>query len=240
MKKSAKTPIYMDMYRNIKEKIKSGAYPIGMFLPPEAELQKEYSVSRTTVRHAISMLQADGFVKVKQGYGTEIINNKISQCLNSITSVSESLRKMGYTVGVNNMYIERIKANYELAEELMIEVGEPIILINRIQTCNGEPITIAKNYIPEKLVPEIINEKENIVSLYKYINERYSLNITKVQDRITALSATFDESAVLNIEPKSALIAVRRVCYMKNTPIEVDYVKIIANNYEYKNDFEVM
>ena len=137
------------------------------------------------------------------------------------------------------MHIERVRASYELAEELNLEVGEQVILISRIQTSNGDPITIAKNYIPEKLVPGIINEGENIVSLYKYINEKYSINITKVQDRISASAATFDEAVALNIEPKTALIVVRRICYMEGNPVEVDYVKIIANNYEYRNDFEV-
>jgi DNA-binding GntR family transcriptional regulator len=209
-----------------------------MFLPTEEDLQKEYSVSRTTVRRAISLLQSDGLIKVKQGYGTEIVRNKVSQSLNSITSVSESLRKMGHEVGVSNMHIERINASYTLAEELNINVGEPVILINRIQTCDGAPITVAKNYIPEKYVPGFIDVNENIVSLYQYLNERYSINITRVEDRISASNATFDEAVALNCEPKSALIVVRRVCYISEQPLEIDYVKIIASKYEYKNYFD--
>ena len=72
-----------------------------MFLPTEDELQKEFAVSRTTVRRAISLLQADGLISVKQGYGTEIVRNKVSQCLNSITSVSESLKSMGRFLGLS-------------------------------------------------------------------------------------------------------------------------------------------
>jgi len=167
-------PIYKQVYQSIKEKIEKEVYPVGMLLPTESELQQEYSVSRTTIRRTIALLQADGLIRVKQGYGTEILRNKVSQCMNSITSVSESLRKMGREVGVGNMYIERVHATYELAEELKVEVGDPLILINRIQTSDGMPITIAKNYIPEKFVPGIINEEEKIISLYKYINEKYT------------------------------------------------------------------
>ena len=231
-------PIYRQVYQSIKDKIEKEVYPVGMLLPTESELQQEYSVSRTTIRRTISLLQADGLIRVKQGYGTEILRNKVSQCMNSITSVSESLRKMGREVGVGNMYIEKVHATFELAEELKVEVGEPLILINRIQTSDGMPITIAKNYIPEKFVPGIINEKEKIISLYKYINEKYHLNITKVHDRISASAATFDESIALQVEPKCALIVIRRVCYTGDTPFEVDFVKIIASKYEYNNYFE--
>jgi len=184
------------------------------------------------------MLQADGLIRVKQGFGTEILRNKVSQCMNCITSVAESLRKMGREVGVGSMYIEKVHASYELAEELKVEVGEPLILINRIQTSDGMPITIAKNYIPEKFVPGIINEDSKIVSLYKYLNEKYDLNITKVHDRISASAATFDESIALQVEPKCALIVIRRVCYTGEQPFEVDFVKIIASKYEYDNYFE--
>ena len=132
MNNQSKMPMYKSMYRNIKERIEKELYPIGMFLPTEEELQKEFAVSRTTVRRAISLLQADGLISVKQGYGTEIVRNKVSQCLNSITSVSESLKNMGRHVGVASMHIERVFASYDLAEELKVDVGEPIILINRI------------------------------------------------------------------------------------------------------------
>lgn len=233
-----KQPIYVRVYNSIKEKIENDIYPVGMLLPTEAELQKEYSVSRTTIRRTISMLQADGLIRVKQGFGTEILRNKVSQCMNCITSVAESLRKMGREVGVGSMYIEKVRASYELAEELKVEVGEPLILINRIQTSDGMPITIAKNYIPEKFVPGIINEDSKIVSLYKYLNEKYDLNITKVHDRISASAATFDESIALQVEPKCALIVIRRVCYTGEQPFEVDFVKIIASKYEYDNYFE--
>ena len=236
--KTPNIPIYKSMYRDIKDKIEKELYSVGMLLPTEEELQKEYSVSRTTVRRAISLLQADGLIKVKQGYGTEIVRSKVSQCLNSITSVSGSLSKTGHAVGVNGMHIERIRASYELAEELGIRSGEPVILVNRIQTSDGAPIAIAKNYIVEKYVPGLLEEKEDITSLYQYLNDRYSINITRVEDRISASAATFDEAIALNCDPKSALIIVRRVCYTSGEPFEVDFVKIIASKYEYKNYFD--
>ena len=238
MESKSKMPFYKSMYENIKEKIEKELYPVGMLLPTEEELQAEYSVSRTTVRRAIALLQADGLIKVRQGYGTEIVRSKVSQCLNTITSVSESLRQKGCEVGVSNMHIERVYATYELADELQLEVGAPVILISRIQTSDGAPIAVAKNYIAEKYVHGLIDEKENIVSLYRYINEKYSIGITKVEDSLSACSATFDEAVALGVEPKTALIVVRRVCYTSGRPFEVDYVKIIASKYEYRNVFD--
>lgn len=234
----SKIPFYKSMYQSIKDKIEKELYPVGMLLPTEEELQEEYSVSRTTVRRAIALLQADGLIRVRQGYGTEIVRSKVSQCLNTITSVSESLRKRGCEVGVSHMHIERVYATYELADELKVDVGEPVILISRIQTSDNAPIAIAKNYIVEKYVSGLIDEKENVVSLYRYLNEKYSIGITKVEDSLSACSASFDEAVALGIEPKSALILVKRVCHTSGHPFEVDIVKIIASQYEYRNVFD--
>jgi len=234
-----KTPRYLDLYQDIKRKIEEEVYSVGVFLPTEHELQDAYGVSRTTVRKAIAKLQAEGLILVKQGYGTEIIRRKVSQSLNGITSVSESLKKSGYEVGVSAMHVERISANYELAKELNLNAGDPVILISRIQTADGNPVAVAKNYIPEKFVPGIIDAKDSIVSLYQYLKDRYGINITRVEDRIGAVSATFDESIALNVEPKSALIIVRRICYQGSVPFEVDFVKINAKKYEYRNNFEM-
>ena len=88
-------------------------------------------------------------------------------------------------------------------------------------------------------MPGILDETEKIISLYQYIKNRYSINITKVQDRISASSATFDEAVALHVDAKTALIVVRRVCFTSGCPFEVDYVKIIASKYEYRNDFEM-
>lgn len=233
-----KLPIYKDMYIDIKKKIENELYSVGMLLPTEDELGEEYGVSRTTVRRAISLLQKDGLIKVKQGYGTEIVRKKVSQCLNSITSVSESLSKSGGEVGAMNMHVERIGASAEIAEELSVPIGEPIILVSRIQTYNGDPITIAKNYILERFVPGLSEESEAIISLYAYLNERYGIEISRVHDSISAKNASYEEAAMLRTPHGKALIVVHRICYAGECAFECDHVKIIADKYEYKNFFE--
>lgn len=231
-------PLYKEMYQSIKKKIEDELYKKGTLLPTEEQLRMEYNASRTTVRRAIALLQEEGLIKVQQGYGTEVIRSRTAQPLDDISSVSQSLCRSGYAVGVQNMCMKRILADSILAAELQIAPGEPVILIRRIQTADGIPITIAKNYIPEKLVPDLAEEKECIISLYQYLKAHYGIRITKISDRLSACNASAKEAEELMVEPKSALIIVRRVCYQDSVPFEVDYVKIVASKYEYKNEFE--
>ena len=103
-------PAYKEVYSKLKEELKEGIYPAGSLLPTESELEKIFHVSRTTIRKAISILSLEGYVKTKQGYGTEVLNIFTVQKLNQITSITETLRQKGYTVKTKSMYIEKITA----------------------------------------------------------------------------------------------------------------------------------
>ncbi len=231
----SRQPMYKQVYEDIRKNIESGHYRIGTLLPPEPELEKEYHVSRTTVRKAIDLLLKDQFIAVKQGYGTEVMRSKAAQKLNQVTSVSQTLMNMGYTVGVKCSHIQRIKADMALAKELGIHEKDSVLVLNRIQTANSIPITIAKNYIPEHIVPGFIDAKEPILSLYRYLSENYHIEITGLNDRISACNASFEEAAALETEPGTALLTVHRICYSNNKIVEVDDVKIIASYYEYQS-----
>lgn len=51
----------------IRGEIRSGALALGDHLPPERELIEQLGVSRATVREALMLLEADGFIQVRAG-----------------------------------------------------------------------------------------------------------------------------------------------------------------------------
>ena len=59
--------LYEDVMKEIKEAIFSGAYPSGSMLPSEAELAKQFAVSRPVVREALRALQSAGFLDIRRG-----------------------------------------------------------------------------------------------------------------------------------------------------------------------------
>ena len=79
---------YSKLYKYFKEKIENGYYKPGDLIPPEPEIEKMFSVSRTTVRKAVDLLSREGFLKAQQGKGTVVTDNKTMQSLNHVTSVS--------------------------------------------------------------------------------------------------------------------------------------------------------
>ena len=226
-------PAYKRVYNSIREQITGKQYNIGSILPPEPELEKEFGVSRTTVRRAIELLVRDGFLSVRQGFGTQVISRKAVQNLNKFSSISESLTKGGRQIGLRSCFIERVGATEEIATLLGVPVRTPLICVHRIKTSDGKPISLTKNYILEQMVPGM-DLHQPIDHLYAYLKEHYGIVYTGSRDTISACNATFEMAQLLEIRPMEALLSVRRVCYMGTRPCEVDVVNIVADLYEYE------
>lgn len=226
-------PAYMRVYNSIREQITEKQYEVGTILPPEPELEKEFGVSRTTVRKAVDMLVREGFLSVRQGFGTQVISRKAVQNLNRFSSVSESLAQKGGRIELRSCYIEKVNATEKVAKLLGISVHAPLICIHRIKTSDGKPVSITTNYILEQLVPGL-DMRTRIDHLYEYLKEHYQLEYTGCRDTISACNASFEQAQILEIEPRTALFSVQRVCYQGSRPCEVDYVDIVADMYEYE------
>ena len=81
--------IFQTIYDNVKQSIDDGTYAYQSYLPSETELTQLFDCSRMTVRRAISMLAADGYVLPQQGKGMRVIRNISDETLSKITGFPE-------------------------------------------------------------------------------------------------------------------------------------------------------
>ncbi|WP_165445234.1 GntR family transcriptional regulator [Bacilliculturomica massiliensis] len=64
---------YLQIARDLIDKIGTGVYPENTFLPSEAALAAQYNVCVSTIRNALSMLNEIGFAKTYNVKGTRVI-----------------------------------------------------------------------------------------------------------------------------------------------------------------------
>lgn len=229
-----KTPEYVRVYNSIRSRILEGDYVIGELLPSEPELEKQYNVSRTTVRRAVEMLSREGFVEAKQGRGTKVLDFNTTQNINEVSSLSETLARRGYAVYSRNFHIDQIEASPRLARELELEPGEPVVRIQRIQMADDIPIAIFRNYLIPAFVPNIESYAGKITSLYNFLEDHYHLRIDAAKDLISARSASFEEAEMLRVPIHTALIYLVRICYSGGRIIGADHCRIIGSKYEFE------
>ncbi|WP_053954955.1 PLP-dependent aminotransferase family protein [Inediibacterium massiliense] len=73
--KFSSDPLYKQITYYIKEKIRSGDWPMGSKLPTQRKLAEIFQVNRSTIVEALDELKAEGLIEGKSGRGTEIVNN---------------------------------------------------------------------------------------------------------------------------------------------------------------------
>lgn len=79
--------VYEDVIVQIEQMIKEGNYKPGDKLPPLVELCEKFSVSRTVIREAMSVLSAYGLVDINLGTGIFIRKSSSSNIASPITSL---------------------------------------------------------------------------------------------------------------------------------------------------------
>ena len=228
-------PAYIAVYRKLKSDIREDEYHIGELLPTEPELEKRFNVSRTTIRKAIEMLANDGYLSVKQGRGTQVLDFSTSQDLNVVTSISETLRRRGFEVRSKRIFVDQTDASLSLANELKISIGEPVVRIQRLQLADEIPVAIMKNYIPGSKVPGLKERAANLdeLSLYLFLEKEYNLQIDSAEDTIFSKPSDFTDAEMLQIPIGTPLLCLNRVSFVKNIPITVDRISIRYDKYEF-------
>ncbi len=226
-------PQYLRVYELIRRRIEDHEYPVGSFLPPEPELGRLLGVSRTTVRKAVEMLIDDGFLVVRRGRGTEILDFRAIQRLHFVTSFSETLREQGFEVAYRDVRVSGARASSALARDLQVAEDGPLVLVHRLALANGKPIALMDNYLVPELVPGIEAKAARIQSLYVFLESEYALVSVAATDFIPARAATREESRQLGVPGNTPLLVVRRISYARGRPVEVAGLHIVASRYEY-------
>ncbi len=64
-------PLYAQLYRDLRQRILDGAYAEGEAIPSETVLRDLHGITRSTVRHAVSLLVSEGLVRQSPGQGND-------------------------------------------------------------------------------------------------------------------------------------------------------------------------
>lgn len=226
-------PAYRKIYTEIKRLIKQGTYKPGDLLPAEPELEKMSDVSRTTVRKAVSLLVADGYLKAKQGQGTEVLDVSTTQKLNKITSITETLEQKGYEITTHGMHISRVAAPEAVLEALDLHPGDTVYQVQRVQYANDAPIALMVNYLKENAVPDLDKYTNTFTGLYSFLEKQYHLILKDAVEWLSAVSADFTESQILRVPVGAPLLCSRRISNTELGPVEYSIIKLVADKYEY-------
>ena len=144
-------PLYYQVEESIRKRIENGTFLEGEKIPPEAELEKEFNVSRITVRKAVDNLVQDGLLKKQRGIGTIVTKNLIRDEVHSLEGFTEKMEKKGRKVSSIILGIDRLVPPNPIANALRLGAGAEVLRVIRLRMVDGIPLAVFNTYIPLSL-----------------------------------------------------------------------------------------
>ena len=138
--------------QELRQAIIRGTFRPGSQLPTEAELCEMLGVSRTVVREALRVLEDDGLVARRHGVGTFVRNHPILKNLNFNFGITEMIESAGLRSGTSLLALQKETADTEKAEQLRVELGTPLVTVERVRTADGRPVVYSLDTLTESLV----------------------------------------------------------------------------------------
>ena len=217
---SSRIPYYVQLIDLLRSEIEDGVWKPGERLPGELELCETYGISRTVVRQALRELELEGLIERKKGRGSFVLEPKISENLIQQIGLLEWGRNP--TVQIRNIAVEL--AGRKTAEHLQIDVGTPVIAIERLRLVDGEPRILVSSYVPHDLCPGLEYLDLADTSLFVVLEEQYGLQIARGRRDFEAVIADEREAELMEIEIGAPLMLVNGISYLADgRPVEFSH-----------------
>ena len=209
-------PAYKVIIDDIKKDIADGRYKADTMVPSQAQLAKQYNVSRITARDAINELVHRGILYTKQGKGTFVSGER--------KFTYPNIRFQGFGVGIARigkkldtivLKLEESVASVQDSNQLGIPEGLPIVTIQRLRIVEDIPVVVTTSKLNKSLFPHIhfLEMDFTQVSLYETVQKKGDMQILYVDEEISAVRCPTEIAKHLQIDPGEPVLCIHRLAF---------------------------
>jgi GntR family transcriptional regulator len=228
-------PRYYQLANILRERITKGELTALKPIPSERQLEKDFSVSRTTIRQAIDLLVRQGYLYREHGKGTFVSPQKLQKGISELTSFTEDMKRRGIVPGQKILEIGYVRPPEDVCSHLELPADyEKVFRIERLRLGDGVPMGLQTSYY---LFPEgqtiSRQELEEFGSMYRILQEKFHLIPSEADEIIEVALASPREAFLLQIEAGSPLLLSERTTYSQNRRV-IEFVKILYRGDRYR------
>jgi GntR family transcriptional regulator len=228
-------PRYYQLANILRERISKGEWKTRQPIPSERQLEKLFSISRTTIRQAIDLLVRQGFLYREHGRGTFVSPQKLQKGISELTSFTEDMKRRGIVPGQKILEIGHVQPPDEVRSRLELPADcAGILHIERLRLGDGVPMGLQTSYYVLPAGQTItLEELEEIGSIYRILQEKFHLIPTEADETLEVASASRRQASLLQIKPGSPLLLSERTTYAQDRRV-IEFVKILYRGDRYR------
>ena len=185
-----RAPLYSRLRQALRERVTSGEWRPGDQIPTIRRLGELYGVSRITVVQALDTLAHEGVLIRWQGKGIFVAR--------------------GATPSSRTLRLRLVPATPGLMARFDLKPHERVVLLERLRLANGSPLALQQAYLPEHVVPGLVEQRDPIESLYQVLTNTYGVLPTNAFERYEAIRLSPDQARLLETRPGAPAFHVDR------------------------------
>jgi GntR family transcriptional regulator len=190
-------PLYARLRQAILDRVTSGEWRPGDQIPTIRELGELYGVSRITVVQALDGLSREGLLIRWQGKGVFVRQPKPDAPRMPLQSFTEETVGRGHTPSSRTLRLVHEPANPGVSARLGLRPDDGVVLLERLRMVDGSPIALQHAYLPEQLVPGLVERTEPIESLYQVLADTYGVLPTNAFESYEAIRLDPEQARLL-------------------------------------------
>ncbi len=216
--RASPVPLYHQLAEQLIAAISDGTLKPGDPFENEQAMSDRLSLSRPTVRRAISELVNKGLLVRRRGIGTTVANQMVHRKA-ELTSLYDDLEREGRAPHTDVLSLQRDAQDARAAEALGLPPGTPVVAIVRLRYAGNVPLAIMRNWLPPAMNDLTVEalQKEGLYALLRARGIRPSV----ARQRIGARNATAEERRTLHLTKAEPLVTMTRSAYdADGSPVE--------------------
>ncbi|KWV51717.1 phosphonate metabolism transcriptional regulator PhnF [Bradyrhizobium macuxiense] len=208
MQESSGVALWRQVADGIERGIADGRFIAGEKLPSEMEIAETYRVNRHTVRRALAALAERGLVRAERGSGTYVEAQRLAYPLHSRTRFSEIVGAGGHEPRGKLIDARDDVATREIARELSLKIGAPLIRIESVRLADRTPICVSTTWLSAERFPDAGSVFANVRSMTKLLAHYDIRDYRRSSTRITGAIVDATDAARLDLTLGHAVLVV--------------------------------
>ncbi|MGI9232927.1 MAG: GntR family transcriptional regulator [Woeseiaceae bacterium] len=226
--KLARVPLYHQLYTVLRDAILDGTIAYDAQLPTEQQLAATFDVSRITAKRAMDELANENLIARFRGKGSHVTYQyKPKPVRAPLVGMLENLAEMGKHSIVRVVSVERTVPPADIRQRLGLESGETVHKLIRVRSNEeGEPFAYYVSWtvgITKGFTKRILEKTPRL----NVIRDN-GIRLTKIDQVLSAQSASERIADALDVETGAALLSIRRQSYDKTGAV-IDVLDCLYN-----------
>jgi GntR family transcriptional regulator len=204
-------PLYRRLARKIEERILAKTYPRGTTLPTESALEREFGVSRVTVRQALGLLKHRGLLYSRSGLGTMVRSDGPDPSSMRMTGSLTDLINYGAETDYESLDRRLVKGPRAITEAFGLAVAAPVLRFRGLRRRPGAArFALEEIWLPADLGRLLGDVRPGKRAIFSLLEEAAHLRISEAYQTITAAAAPRMVGRHLGLRTHSPVLRVMR------------------------------